>query len=174
MSDQIDPGQYQEELGRVETYDIGRITRRDARRYARAVEDDNPLFHDVSAARAAGFADLVVPPNYLPAIIDPSEGTTSTELREDGLDPSLFPIRMPEQAVLMGGGQELQLDRYVVVGEDVRKDEEFVDIYQRDADGAGTLTFLERASDFFVQLDDANSREPVLHCQETLIIGSRQ
>ena len=172
MSSQIDPEAYSDRLGTVEEYDIGLITRQDARRYARAVEDENPLFHDVEYARERGYEDVVVPPNYLSAIIEPGEGVPESELREDGLDPTRFPFPMPETAVLMGGGQDLSFDRYVVAGEYVTVEDAFTDLYQKESETMGTLTFMERTSEYFVNLDGTNER--VLRCDERVIIGDRQ
>jgi acyl dehydratase len=53
------------------------------REYAAAVGETNPLHHDLEAARAAGYADLVAPPMFAviyagravgPAIFDPDVG----------------------------------------------------------------------------------------------------
>jgi acyl dehydratase len=172
VSDLIDPEMHRDRIGTVETYDIGLVTRQDARRYARAVEDDNPLFHDVAYARERGYDDLVVPPNYLSAIIEPGEGVPEAELREDGLDPTRFPFPMPETAVLMGGGQALEFDRYVLAGEYVTVEDEFTDLYQKESGTMGTLTFMERTSEYFVETDTESER--VVHCDETVIIGDRQ
>jgi acyl dehydratase len=67
MSSKIDIDTHRDKIGTVWEYEIGEVTRKQVRRYARAVEDDNPLFHDIEHAVAAGFDDLVIPPNYLPA-----------------------------------------------------------------------------------------------------------
>jgi acyl dehydratase len=51
--------------------------------YASAVGEDNPIYHDAKAAKAAGFRDLVAPPMFCvvysapalgPAILDPEVG----------------------------------------------------------------------------------------------------
>ena len=43
------------------TYAVGREK---IREYAAAVGETNPLHHDLDAARAAGYADLVAPPMF--------------------------------------------------------------------------------------------------------------
>src|SRR5436309_14436078 len=62
------------------TYAVGRAK---VREYAAAVGETNPLHHDVEAARAAGYADVVAPPMFAvvygaravgPAILDPEVG----------------------------------------------------------------------------------------------------
>lgn len=168
MSSAIDVDEYEHRIGTTETYDIGEVTRRDARRYARAVEDDNPLFHDPEYARERGFDDLVVPPNYLPAIIDPSEGTPADALRDDGLDPTRYPIEVPPKAALIGGGQSLEFHRYVTAGEYVTVEETFVDLYQKEGSEMGTLTFIELDAEYYS--DD----ECVVRCEKTTIVADRR
>lgn len=168
MTSEIDIDAHTDKVGTTERYRIGAITRRDAQRYARAVEDDNPLFHDAEYAKAQGYDDVVVPPNYLSAIIDPTEGRPADELREDGLDPHQFPIELPEKAILMGGGQDLTIDRYVTAGETIEVEETLTDISQRESEKMGTLTFLEQRSEYY------SGDERVLLCEETMIVGDRQ
>ena len=45
----------------VGTYQVGREK---IREFATAIGDSNPLFHDVKAASAAGYADVVAPPTF--------------------------------------------------------------------------------------------------------------
>jgi acyl dehydratase len=168
MSSEIAVGEHEDRIGNVVERDVGAVTRREVRRYTRAVEDPNPLFHDLEYVREHGYDDLVVPPNYLPAVIDYGEGPPTDDLREDGLDPTAFPVELPPEAVLMGGGQDLTFERYLFAGEPVMLTETFADIYQRKSDRMGTLTFLEVDSEFAVD-DDL-----VIHCEETMIVGDRQ
>jgi acyl dehydratase len=67
------------------TYDpvVYAVGREKIREYASAVGETNPLHHDVEAARAAGYADVVAPPMFAvvyagravaPAIFDPDVG----------------------------------------------------------------------------------------------------
>ena len=62
------------------TYAVGREK---IREYAAAVGETNPLHHDLDAARAAGYEDLVAPPMFAvvyagrsvgPAVLDPEVG----------------------------------------------------------------------------------------------------
>jgi acyl dehydratase len=41
------------------------VTRNDIRRFALAIGDANPAYHDVDAAKALGHRDLVAPPTFL-------------------------------------------------------------------------------------------------------------
>lgn len=165
----IDLEEHEETIGSTRRTTIGVITRMMARRYARAVEDDNPLYHDIAYARAHGFDDLVVPPNFLPAIIERSAGRPSTELRGDGVDPDLFPIPLPEDALLMNGGQNISFVRYVTAGESLDVEETLMDLYQKESDSMGLLTFLDLESEYLAADD-----EVVCTCAETIIVGERQ
>jgi len=169
MSSQIDIEEHQDAVGATRRFDIGEITRLQARRYARAVEDDNPLFHDVEYAREHGYDDVVVPPNFVPAIIDPGVGIPSEELREDGLDASQYPIEVPPKAAMIGGGQTLTFDRYVTAGESIHAEETLEDLYQKEGSSMGTLTFLERRVEYF-----AGGDERVVTCEKTSIVADRQ
>lgn len=87
------------------TYAVGREK---IREYAAAVGETNPLYLDVEAARAAGYADVVAPPMFavvyqspsvMPALFDP----------DVGID---FPM-------LVHSGQEFRWERVVVAGEEL-------------------------------------------------------
>lgn len=169
MSSQIDPEDHRGRLGNTETFELGRINRREVRRYARAVEDDNPLFTDVEYAREQGYDDLVIPPNYLSSIIERGTGPPSSDLREDGIDPQRYPIELPPTAVMMGGGQELQFDKYAVAGQEITIEEEFQNIFQRKSETHGTLTFVQFETDYI-----DGERKRVLRCNWTTIIGDQQ
>jgi acyl dehydratase len=41
------------------------VGREHIRQFASAIGDDNPIYHDVEAAKAAGYADLAAPPTFL-------------------------------------------------------------------------------------------------------------
>jgi len=169
MSSQIDVEDHQDAVGTTRTIKMGEITRLQARRYARAIEDENPLFHDVEYARQHGYDDIVVPPNFVPAIIDPTVGVPADQLREDGLDPSQYPIEVPPKAAMIGGGQTLTFDRYVTAGVSIRAEETLEDLYQKEGSSMGTLTFMERRVEYF-----ADGDERVLTCEKTSIVADRQ
>lgn len=47
------------------TYEVGRAK---IAEFARSIGDDNPLYRDVEAAKAAGYADVIAPPTFLTVI----------------------------------------------------------------------------------------------------------
>jgi len=87
------------------TYAVGREK---IREYASAVGETNPLHHDVDAARAAGYADVVAPPMFavvyagravLPLLFDPDVGLNF--------------------AMMVHGGQEFRWGPLVVAGDEI-------------------------------------------------------
>jgi acyl dehydratase len=103
------------------TYAVGREK---IREYAHAVFEDDPLHHDLAAARAAGYADLVAPPMFCvvysapaiaPAILDP----------EVGID----------FARMVHGGQEFRWGPLVVAGDEVTTAVSVKSIEERDGKG---------------------------------------
>jgi len=74
-------------VGRVypseNTYVVGREK---IREFARAVHAENPLHHDVEAARAAGYADVIAPPTFAiilaQAAVPVLDGDTEETLHE--------------------------------------------------------------------------------------------
>ena len=103
------------------TYAVGREK---VREYALAVGETDPLYLDVDAARAAGFADVVAPPMFavvysapalLPAIFDPDVGI--------------------DFALMVHGGQEFRWGRLVVAGDEVTTTMSVKDISERAGNG---------------------------------------
>src|SRR5436305_3182743 len=87
------------------TYAVGREK---IREYASAVGETNPLHHDVDAARAAGYGDVVAPPMFavvyasrslVPALFDPEVGLNF--------------------AMMVHGGQEFRWWAPVVAGDEI-------------------------------------------------------
>jgi len=151
MSELIDPEEYQEYLGTTETDDLGKITRKEIRRYARAVEDDNPLFWDVEHARNQGYDDLVIPPNMPPSILEVGAGTPADDLQKDGLPPSLgIDPELPDPVLTMKGERELTFHQYATAGDNIARKSTFQDIYQKQGASAGVLTFTVATEEYFV------------------------
>jgi acyl dehydratase len=96
------------------------VGREKVREFASAVGEENALHHDVEAARAAGFADVVAPPMFAvvfggraiaPALFDP----------EVGID----------FARMVHGGQEFVWGPPVVAGDEIDTEVEVKDVAER-------------------------------------------
>lgn len=99
------------------TYAVGREK---IREYARAVGETNPLYLDVDAARAAGYADLVAPPMF--AVVYSSPAITPAML-----DPELE-VDLPR---VVHGAQELAWGSLVIAGDEVATRATVNDISER-------------------------------------------
>ncbi|SNQ46920.1 conserved hypothetical protein [Frankia canadensis] len=86
-------------------YQVGR---EHIRQFARAIGDDNPLYHDVEAAKAAGYPDLVAPPTFL-IVANPGTLGLPTDDPALGLDYSL----------VVHGEQRFSLLRPLVAGDEL-------------------------------------------------------
>ena len=96
------------------------VGREKIREYAAAVGETNPLYFDVDAARAAGYADVVAPPMFAviyagraiaPALFDPDVGLNF--------------------AMMVHGGQEFHWGPLVVAGDEITTTAEVKDIADR-------------------------------------------
>jgi acyl dehydratase len=99
------------------TYAVGREK---IREYAAAVGETNPLHHDVEAARAAGYADVVAPPMF--AVVFSSRA----------VGPALFdPDVGLNFAMMVHGGQEFRWGPLVVAGDEITTTASVKDISER-------------------------------------------
>jgi acyl dehydratase len=95
-------------IGKSFPTDLYAVGREKIREYAAAVGETDPLYHDLEAARAAGYADLVAPPMF--AVVYSSR-------------PSARLLFDPEIGMnfsrLVHGGQEFAWGELVVAGDEI-------------------------------------------------------
>ena len=106
------------------TYAVGREK---VREYATAVGETSPLCHDLDAARAAGYADVVAPPMFAAVYKAGAIGTALTD-PEIGMD----------FARMVHGAQEFSWGEPVVAGDEVTTEAELLRVDER-----GGLRFFE-------------------------------
>jgi acyl dehydratase len=130
-------------IGERTRHHIGVIDERLIRRYATAIGDMNPIYHDADAARAAGYAALVAPPNLLAAVVDWGAGKPESELGPDGTSRqgSAGALRV------MGAGEEMEVFRPVTAGVDVYE-EVGIDKVELKQGKSGPLLFVTSVHDF--------------------------
>jgi acyl dehydratase len=117
----------------VTTYAVGREK---VREYAHAVGETNPLYLNVEAARAAGYADVVAPPMF--AVVYAGRSIT----------PALFDPEVGiDFARMLHGGQEFRWGPVVVAGDEIATTTTVKDISER-----GGLNF------FVFETDSRNQR----------------
>jgi acyl dehydratase len=97
-----------ERIGKTYPADTYAVGREKIREYASAVGETNPLHHDVNAARAAGYPDLVAPPMF--AVVYAGRSVI----------PALFdPELQINFAMLVHGAQEFVWGRPVTAGDEI-------------------------------------------------------
>lgn len=84
------------------------VSREKIREFAAAVGDTNPLYHDVAAAQALGYRDLVAPPTFAIALTLPA-GDQVTADPQLGLD----------YTTVVHGEQEFRARRPLIAGDEV-------------------------------------------------------
>ena len=100
-------------LGTLDAVTIGR--------YALTIGAGDPRHYDPAAARAAGYADVLAPPNMLAAMVEWGLGTPERELGPDGTPrDGDMPLGDGELGLrVMGAGEEMELVNPVVAGTEV-------------------------------------------------------
>lgn len=85
------------------------VLARDIRRYALAIGDKNPLYHDSAYAEKSKYGGIIAPPCFvLCAVRPPSMEHYADELRPDGLhedDVWPFMYALPTQRIVRGGDE---------------------------------------------------------------------
>ena len=92
--------------------------------YASAVGEDNPVYHDAEAAKAAGFRDLVAPPMFCVVYSSPAMGPAI-------IDPDVG-INLP---AMVHGGQEFDWGEPVCAGDVITTQPRLSDVYEKDGRG---------------------------------------
>ena len=96
------------------------VGREKIREYARAVGETDPLYFEVGAARAAGYADLVAPPMF--AVVY-SGAAFDAAMRDPELDLDL--------AMLLHSGQEFEWGELVIAGDEITTETALVEVSER-------------------------------------------
>jgi acyl dehydratase len=97
-----------EAIGKAYPASVYAVGREKVREYAYAVGETNPLYLDVEAARAAGYADVVAPPMF--AVVYAGRAIT----------PALFDPEVGiDFARMLHAGQEFEWGPVVVAGDEV-------------------------------------------------------
>lgn len=130
-------------IGQRTRHAIGIIDERLIRRYAIAIGDMNPIYHDPAAARAAGYDGLVAPPNLLAGVVEWGAGRPEAELGPDGT------VRQAATGSLrvMGAGERMQSFRAVTAGAEVHE-EIGVEQVELKQGRSGPLLFVTSVHDF--------------------------
>lgn len=100
--------------------------------FANAILDDNPHYHDLTAAQADGLPTVVAPPTYssVAAYFAEADGSASAM---QGLD-----LRF-----VLHGGQEWIFERPIFAGEVLTVEQGGMTSYEKEGRRGGTMKFIE-------------------------------
>lgn len=115
-------------LGSRSRHDRGVVESRWIARYAAAIGSTNPIHSDREAAQAAGYADVVAPPNFLAGIFDWTDGLPEHELNPDGTPPDGGRDVQFSSLRGMGAGESMNIRKPLIAGTLVIEEEELVDV----------------------------------------------
>ena len=121
-----------------------RVERGPVETFASALKDDNPVYHDAGAAKAAGFADIPAPPTF--SFAAQFWGRFAEEQPQDPTGGE-NPMQTVMGQLFAGGGlvlhgeQEFTYHRPIVVGDVLIGEGRVADIYEKDSKGK-TMTFV--------------------------------
>lgn len=159
-------------IGKPTTAKRVRVERGPVTAFADAVLDENPVYHDATAAKAAGFGDIPAPPTFTFAL--PFWGSFAEDQPADptgGVNPmhTVMGELFGQGALVLHGEQEFTYHRPVEVGMVLDGRGEVVDIYEKDTDAA-TMTFIVITTEW----TDAADGAPVVTETFNLIARKRK
>lgn len=145
MSSLLDELGWREYIGKESAPHTGEpVTSRDIRRYALAIDDDNPIFFDEDAAKAGKHGGLTAPLNYFSWSVGvPGAEKPVKDLGEDGLSSFVGVPDIPRVWDLgwVRGGEELEFFKPVYVNDRVTVQGKLVDMKEKDGK-SGKLIFV--------------------------------
>jgi acyl dehydratase len=159
-------------IGKPTTAKRVRVERGPVTAFADAVKDDNPVYHDATAATAAGFGNIPAPPTFTFAL--PFWGSFVEEQPPDptgGENPmhKVMGELFGQGALVLHGEQEFTYHRPIEVGMVLDGLGEVVDIYEKETDSA-LMTFVVITTEW----TDAADGAPVVTETFNLIARKRK
>lgn len=112
-------------IGRASAPLVLDVERGHVRRFAEAIGDDDPVYRDEAAARAAGHPRIPAPPTFAIAL-RPNDARQGIDI---------------DWSKLLHGEQELELRRPLYVGDRLTLVQTIVDVYEKQG-RAGAMDFL--------------------------------
>jgi acyl dehydratase len=133
----------------------GEITLKDSQRFAKAIDDLNPLYFDEAAAKAAGYRTLIAPPTYL-GYVTAQHGTLA-DLRIDGIYRSAG--RGPQLRVkrVMFGGEEWDFLAPAYVGDTITAETRLKGLEEKDG-ASGPFVLMTTETTYTNQVGEVVAR----------------
>jgi acyl dehydratase len=132
------------------------VLARDIRRYALAIDDDNPIFYDEAAAKAGRYGGLTAPLNYISwAVGVPGAERRTKDLGEDGLSSFVGIPDIPNAFSLgwVRGGEELEFIKPVYANDRVTVRGRVTNMVEKSGK-SGTLIFVTSEFTYTNQNDE--------------------
>jgi acyl dehydratase len=139
------------------------VLARDIRRYALAIDDDNPIFFDEAAAKAGRYGGLTAPLNYISWSVGvPGAEKATKDLGEDGLSSFVGIPDIPNAFSLgwVRGGEELEFFKPIHVDDRVTVRGVVKDMAEK-AGKSGTLIFVTSEFTYTNQKDELLAKHVV-------------
>ena len=134
--------------------------------FAAAVGSTSPIYHDLEAARAAGFSDIPAPPTW-PFAMEFSGQFAEMQPADGPTGRPLATVRGPLMAkggLILHGEEEFLYHRPIVVGDVLIGDGVISDVYQKESKGR-TMTFICSETKW----TEESTGEPVVTARMNLI-----
>jgi acyl dehydratase len=128
--------------------------------FASALKDENPIYHDDGAARAAGLPAIPAPPTFSFAMNHMGRFAEDQPPDPTGGQNPMFKVMgdlMSKGGLVLHGEEEFEYHRPIVVGDVLVSEGKITDVYERESKGR-TMTFIVMET---VWRDDATG-EPVV------------
>lgn len=110
--------------------------------FARAICDPSPVYRDAQAAQDAGFDRIPAPPTF-------TRVSSFPRYRRSGIGPEFgFDLGFQREYVLHGE-QRYRYERPLFVGDELVGETTLEDVFQRDGQNGGTMTFAIFRTDFY-------------------------
>jgi acyl dehydratase len=121
-----------------------RVERGPVEFFATAVKSESPIYHDESAAKAAGFSGIPAPPTFSFAMQHMGRFTEEQPPDPTGGDNPMHTVMgqmFGQGALILHGEQEFEYHRPIEVGDVLNGAGTLTDIYEKETDSA-TMTFV--------------------------------
>jgi acyl dehydratase len=148
-------------VGRVSPARTGLVTAKDIGKFCAAIDEDNPLYLDPDAARAAGYADVISPPLFNASTTRPTPHRAG--LLADGQYASAAPPGLGHLQTMLAG-QSWDITRPTVAGERVVEISTTKSITERQG-STGAMVFVESETSVTTA-----AGEPIERYTSTLIL----
>lgn len=152
------------QIGAESVAELGEVSALLVRRYALAVGDFNPLYHDLDYARSRGYGNIVAPPNLVPSLIEWGVGEPEESLLVDGTAGEHLPGLSADGVRIMGGGEEMEFHAPVTAGTRITQYATLVDVAQRETRSG--LMIIATYRNFYCAADGT----PLLTCRRSVLL----